>query len=106
MAGSRAAFGIRLAGAYHSGGWNEDMVTEPKIIEQKVIAFRKIHADFKEIVQQDKCRFCTCFHGDVLDKVHDTLKRFNESQPEHSLPDIQADFENWTIEVDLLKSHG
>ena len=79
---------------------------ENQVVEQKVLAFRKIHVDFKEIIQHDKCRYCTCFYGDVLQKVHDILKHFNESQPEHSLDDIEADFENWTKEVDQLKSHG
>ena len=34
-------------------------------IDQKVLAFRKIHAEFADIVKHDKCRTCTCFHGDV-----------------------------------------
>lgn len=75
-------------------------------IEQKVNAFRKIHADFKEIIKHGKCRYCTCFHGDVLEKVYDTLRRFNESEPKHSLDDIEANFETWAKDVDLLKAHG
>jgi hypothetical protein len=77
-----------------------------KLIDQKVFAFRKIHADLREIIKHDKCRACTCFHGDILAKVQDTLKRFNESEPEHKLDDIEADFERWTKDVDLLKAHG
>lgn len=79
---------------------------EHQIAERKVFAFRKIHADFKEIIKGDKCLYCTCFQGDVLDKVHDTLKRFNESEPEHRLNDIEADFERWAKDVDPLKAHG
>lgn len=75
-------------------------------VEQKVLAFKKIHADFKEIIKHDKCRYCTCFHGDVLDKVHDTLRRFNESEPKYKLDDIEADFESWAKDVDLLKAHS
>ena len=79
---------------------------EMPIAQQKAAAFRKIHAEFKEIIKHDKCRYCTCFHGDVLDKIQDTLKRFNESEPEHKLDEIEADFESWSKDVDLLKAHG
>jgi hypothetical protein len=74
--------------------------------EQKVLAFRRVHAEFKEVVKHDKCRTCTCFHGDVLAKVRDTLKRFNESEPEYKLLEIESDFERWALEVDRLKAHG
>jgi len=79
---------------------------EHQIAERKVFAFRKIHADFKEIIKHDKCLYCTCFHGDVLQKVYDTLTRFNKSQPEHRLDDIEADFENWAKDLDQFKIHG
>jgi hypothetical protein len=75
-------------------------------VEQKIAAFRKIHADLKEILTHDKCRACTCFHGDVVAKVQDTLARFNQSEPAHKLDDIAADFDQWAMDIDLLKSHG
>lgn len=75
-------------------------------IEQKTLAFRQIHNEFKEIMKHEKCRTCTCFYSDVLSKVQDTLKRFNESEPTQKLDEIEADFERWTSEVDLLKAHG
>jgi hypothetical protein len=76
------------------------------VVEQKIVAFRKIHAELKEILTHDKCRACTCFHGDVLAKVQDTLKRFNESEPAHKLNEVEADFDRWAKDVDLLKAHG
>lgn len=77
-----------------------------QIVEQKILAFKQIHGALKDVMAHDKCRTCTCFHGDVLAKVQDALKRFNESEPEHRLPDIEADFELWAKDVDLLKAHG
>lgn len=79
---------------------------EQQVIQQKVNAFQKIHAELSEIIKHDKCRYCTCFHGDVLDRVSDTLKHFNESQPEYGLNDIQEDFENWSKDIDQFKMHG
>lgn len=75
-------------------------------IEIKVLAFRQIHEALKAIIKHDKCRTCTCFHGDVLAKVQDALKSFNEREPGHKLPEIEADFERWGKDVDLLKAHG
>ena len=75
-------------------------------IEQKILAFKQIHSALKDIIKHDKCRTCTCFHGDVLAKVQDTVKHFNETEPEHRLDDIEADFERWIKDVDLLQSHG
>jgi hypothetical protein len=77
-----------------------------QVVEQKVFAFKQIHGALKDVVAHDTCRTCTCFHGDVLAKVQDALKRFNESEPEHTLPEIEADFERWAKDVDLLKAHG
>jgi hypothetical protein len=74
--------------------------------EQKILAFRQINSTLKDIIKQDKCLTCACFHDDVLAKVQDTLKRFNETQPEHRLDDIEADFERWTKDADLFKAHG
>jgi len=75
-------------------------------IEQKIRAFRQIHKELKAIIKHDKCRTCTCFHTDVLSKVQDTLKRFNESEPGYKLEEIEADFERWAKDVDPLKAHG
>jgi hypothetical protein len=77
-----------------------------QVVEQKVLAFRQIHGALKDVVAHDKCRICTCFHGDVLAKVQGALKGFNESEPEYKLPDIEADFGRWAKDVDLLKAHG
>ena len=85
----------------HIGG-----TMEQQIIQQKVLAFKNIHADFSDIIKHDRCRYCSCFHGDVLDRVCDTLKRFNENHPEHSLDAIQANFENWREDLDRFKLHG
>jgi hypothetical protein len=79
----------------------------PSIVEQKILALKKIYEDFKDIIRNEKCRTCSCFHGDVLAKVSDIVKRFNGGQPEeYRLNDIQADFEGWAGDLDLLKMHG
>jgi hypothetical protein len=77
-----------------------------KASEQKILAFQQIHHELKEIIKHDKCRTCSCFHADVLSKVQDTLRRFNENEPGHRLGEIEADFERWSKNVDLLKAHG
>jgi hypothetical protein len=79
---------------------------EAPIAKEKVLAITRIHKEFKEIIKHDKCRYCSCFHRDVLDKVYDRLKSFNAGQSVYNLKKIQADFENWARDLDLLKMHG
>lgn len=77
-----------------------------QVVEQKADAFRQIHNALKEVVSHKKCATCTCFHGDVLAKVQNALKQFNESEPENQLADIEADFERWSKEADPFTAHG
>ena len=73
---------------------------------QKIIAFEKIQADFKDILKHEKCRTCSCFYGDVLNSVYEKIKKFQEIEPDHRLVAIKDDFERWLKEADLLKGHG
>lgn len=70
------------------------------------VAFKKIHADFKDILKHEKCRTCSCFYGDVLNSIYDKIKRFREIESDHKLVEIENDFERWIKEADLLKAHG
>lgn len=73
---------------------------------QKIIAFKKVHADFKEIMKHEKCRTCSCFYGDVLNSIYDRIKRFREIEPNPNLIEIENDFERWLRGADPLKAHG
>ena len=77
-----------------------------QFLKEQVLALKKIHADLKDFIKNDKCRLCSCFYTDVLGKVYQTLKSFNDSEPEHRLIDILSDFENWTRDFDRFKMHG
>ena len=79
---------------------------DSQVLKEKILAFEKVHAALKDVVKHDKCRLCSCFHADVLEKVYQTLQCFNDSVPEHRLDEIQADFENWARDLDQLKLHG
>ena len=80
--------------------------TAPSRKAQRMIAFEKIHADFKDILKHEKCRTCSCFYGDVLNSVYEKIKRFREIESDHQLVEIENDFERWLREADLLKTHG
>jgi hypothetical protein len=73
---------------------------------QKIMAFKKIHADFNDIMKHEKCRTCSCFYGDVLNSVYERIRRFREIEPDRSLAIIEHDLEHWLREADLLKTHG
>jgi hypothetical protein len=73
---------------------------------QKIMAFKKIHADFRDIMKHEKCRTCACFYGDVLNGVYDKIKKFGEIENDPHLVEIENDFERWIREADSLKTHG
>ena len=79
---------------------------DSQVLREKVLAFKKIHADLKDVIKHEKCRLCSCFHTDVLEQVYQTIKSFNDSEPENRLDEIQADFENWTTDLNRFKLHG
>jgi hypothetical protein len=73
---------------------------------QKIMAFKKIHADFQDIMKHEKCRTCSCFYGDVLNSIYDKIKKFRGIESDHNLVEIENDFERWLKEADPLKAHG
>ena len=74
--------------------------------ETKINAFQKIHAEFKEILQKEKCRSCSCFYADLLNSILGKLKTYRQGKPDHRLVVIEDDLERWVKEADLLKMHG
>jgi hypothetical protein len=74
--------------------------------ELKISAFKKIHAEFKDIMKHEKCRACACFYGDVLNGVYEKIKSFRPAESDPSLLEIKHDFEHWVQDADFLKTHG
>jgi hypothetical protein len=73
---------------------------------QKIEAFERIHSDFQEILQHEKCRTCSCFYADVLNSIYDKIKRFRKTESDHRLVEIESDFEHWIKEAAFLNMHG
>lgn len=80
--------------------------TASMINNQKIKAFKNIHADLKDILKQERCRSCACLFGDVLVGVCEKIKRFRKAGSDHSLAEIENDFERWIKEATFLKMHG
>jgi len=74
--------------------------------EQKIKAIKTIHAEFQDILKHEKCRTCSCFYGDVLTSIYEKIKRFRKIESDHSLADIENDFEQWIKEANFLNMHG
>jgi len=74
--------------------------------EQKIKAIKTIHAEFQDILKHEKCRTCSCFYGDVLTGIYEKIKRFRKIESDHSLADIENDFERWIKEANFLNMHG
>ena len=73
---------------------------------KKIAAFKKLHAELKDILKHEKCRSCSCLYGDVLNSVCEKIKRFRKTESDNSLVEIENDFERWMKEAAFLKTHG
>jgi hypothetical protein len=73
---------------------------------QKIAAFQRIHADFEEILQHEKCRTCSCFYGHVLSGIYEKIRRFRTIESDHRLVEIERDFARWIKEAAFLNMHG
>jgi len=80
--------------------------TESLRNEQKIKAIKTIHAEFKDILKHEKCRSCSCFYGDVLNSTFEKIRRFRKIESDHSLAEVENDFERWIKEADFLNMHG
>jgi hypothetical protein len=80
--------------------------TAPMLVETQINAFQKIHAEFKDILQKEKCRSCACLYMDVLNNILGKLKTYRQCERDHRLVAIESDFERWAQDADYLKMHG
>jgi len=74
--------------------------------DQKIDAFKKIHADLSDIVTLKKCRTCACFYKDVLNIVYEKIRSFREIESDNSLAGIEDDFARWVKGATLQQTHG
>jgi hypothetical protein len=74
--------------------------------EPKIDAFQMIHAEFKAILMNEKCRTCSCFHADVLNIILEKIRAFRSDTPDFRLEAIEKDFDHWVKEADFLQMHG
>jgi hypothetical protein len=74
--------------------------------EIRINAFQKLHAEFKDILTHGKCRSCSCFYADVLNRILVKLKTHRKDESDPRLVAIEKDFERWVEDADDLKMHG
>ncbi|MGD8243552.1 MAG: hypothetical protein PVG19_01010 [Desulfobacterales bacterium] len=80
--------------------------TASMLRETKINALQKIHAEFRDILKHEKCRSCSCFYADVLNRILEKLKTYRKGEADHRLAIIENDFRRWSQEADILKVHG
>ena len=74
--------------------------------EQQISAFLSIHEDLKKIMEKAQCITCSCFYADVLNPVHDRIRRFQGEEPDPRVQAVQTDLESWFKRADPLAMHG
>ena len=72
----------------------------------KIKVVKGIHAEFKDILKNEKCRTCSCFYADVLNNILVKIKKFRKTEAAQDLARIENDFERWIKEAAFLKMHA
>ena len=81
-------------------------INKASVNMQKIMAFSRIHSEFKDILKQEKCRTCSCFYADILNGVYAKIKSFRETESDAGLIEIENDFARWIKDAAFQKMHG
>lgn len=76
------------------------------VMEQKYLAFKKIHKDFSNIMKVNRCRTCACLYLDMMGAIYEKIRSFRKTDKEDKLLYIEKDFERWLKEAAELDLHG
>lgn len=69
------------------------------ILDEKIMAIEKVHREFVNIMQHERCRTCSCLYADMMASIMDTIRDVSNSIKDNSrLTDAGRDFSKW-IEV-------
>ena len=77
-----------------------------KILDEKITAIEKVHREFSKIMQQERCRTCSCFHTDMMASILDTIQDINSSMENDSrLIAARKDFSKWIEDASNTDLH-
>lgn len=76
------------------------------ILTEKIIAVGKVHREFAKLMQNARCRTCSCFHADMLASILDTIQELSHTIKDHStLIAAGRDFSQWLDEAGGINMH-
>ncbi len=77
-----------------------------KILDEKIIAIEKVHREFARIIQNDRCRTCSCLHTDMMASILDTIRELNSTtKGRSSLIAAERDFSKWIEDAGKTDLH-
>ena len=81
-------------------------INKASVNMQKIMAFSRIHSEFKDILKQEKCRTCSCSYADILNGIYSKIKSFREIESDARLIKSENDFARWIKGAAFQKMHG
>ncbi len=77
-----------------------------KILDEKIIAIKKVHREFVKIMQHERCRTCSCFHADMMASILDTIQEVSLSKKvDNGLTAAERDFSQWIEDAGEIDLH-
>lgn len=65
------------------------------VFQEKIAAIRQVHQAFAEIIRHDKCRTCSCLHGDMMAAILTVIRDIGKYKDAPELVAAENDFSEW-----------
>lgn len=75
------------------------------IREERYRALKKVHKDFANIINLDRCRTCACFYADMMASILEAVKTYRNKENSNRLANVEKDFDLWLREAADMDLH-
>ena len=77
-----------------------------KVMEEQITALEKRHNQYKNIMQHEKCRTCSCLHTDMMASILNTIQEVGKSKRDDDiLTAAERDFSQWIMDAGKIDLH-
>ena len=76
------------------------------LLDEKIKAINKVHRDFVNIMQHERCRTCSCLYTDMMTSILDTIREVGRGiKDDSNLITASRDFSKWIEDMGSIALH-
>jgi hypothetical protein len=76
------------------------------LLQERIAAIQQVHKAFVKIMEQERCRTCSCLHKDVLASVLASIDDTAQIAENPTLAAARKDFASWIDEATRQDLHA